>query len=325
MKSMKLFQRKNGTWYVQFSRGKKKSLKTKDAKTAQDLFDAMEKEYLEGRLHILDSVERITLEQYKDKFVANRQDKSPRTRSLDSLALRSLGECIGHTTALKTINKAKIDKFKKASMAKGLSKTSLNVYLRHIRKALNEAFEDGYLPKPVKVEEVKVDKPLPRILTKEERTQILTNAAKEDPDMHRIILFALWTGCRVSEILRIRWQHVQEDFCRVTGKGEKERIVPLLDQAKEAMGSTRDVGPVFRQFHPHTVSHRFKVIARACKIEDAHFHHLRHTAATNMLEAGIKLSTIKKVLGHADIRTTEIYAQVLDAEMIAEFKEKMGK
>ena len=323
MKCMKLFKR-NKTWYVQFSRGKKKSLRTQDEKKARKLFNAMEKKFLAGRLQVLDEIDRITLDDYRELFIARRGDKSKDTLRMDSLALRTLADVLGGKTAIRTINKEKIDKFKAAQMARGLSKTSLNIYLRHIQKALNEAFEDGYLTKPVKVEQVKAGKPLPKILNPKERKDILEYAEGNDSDMHRIILFALWTGCRLSEILGVRWQDVNGEFCRVTGKGSKERIVPLLAGALEAMGEVKDVGPVFRQFHPNTVSHRFKDIAIACKVE-ARFHNLRHTAATVMLEAGIRLATIKKVLGHADIRTTEIYAKVLDEEMLAEFKEKMGK
>ncbi len=71
-------------------------------------------------------------------------------------------------------------------------------------------------------------------------------------------------------------------------------------------------GPVFIQWHSDTITHRFKAVARACGIEDVHFHNLRHSTATQMLESGIPLEVVQRILGHSDIRVTQIYAKVRD-------------
>ncbi len=65
-------------------------------------------------------------------------------------------------------------------------------------------------------------------------------------------------------------------------------------------------------YHKSTVTGHFKQIARACEIEDVHFHNLRHSAATQMITSGIRLEVVQEILGHVDIRTTQIYAKIMD-------------
>jgi len=90
------------------------------------------------------------------------------------------------------------------------------------------------------------------------------------------------------------------------------------------MGPAKKKGPIFLQVHPDTHTHRFKKLALKCGIEDVHFHHLRHSASTAMLEAGIDLPVIQKILGHESISTTQIYADVLDNHMIDQMKKFEG-
>jgi integrase/recombinase XerD len=94
--------------------------------------------------------------------------------------------------------------------------------------------------------------------------------------MWRIITFALWTGCRRQEILNLKWQNVSENTCRIIGKGQKERVVYLLQDALKVMDPMRHIGPVFKKMYKDTVSHKFKALADACNIK-ALFHNLRHT------------------------------------------------
>ena len=152
------------------------------------------------------------------------------------------------------------------------------------------------------------------------RSYYVSCAREKDAEMYRIIRFALYTGCRRSEILDLRWENVSGNMVRLVGKGDKERVIPLVPQALEAMGPRLDMGPVFVQVHPDTYSHRFKAICRICGIDDRNFHCLRHSSATAMLESGIDLPVIQKILGHADISTTQIYAEVRDRLLVDQMK-----
>lgn len=308
---MRLYQRDNGIWYVRKGRSGWKSLGTKDEKVARAALKRLEKEDLEARLFTLDK-SGITLDQWKTEYLSGRGHLSPNTTRVDEIALRLLGDVIGHNTPIRAITKARLDEFQNVSLARGLSKGALAVYQRHIRAALNAAGALDYLEKVPQVKEVKRPQKLKKLLSPEESARLIAHAREVDPDMARIIQFALYTGCRRAEILGLRWEHIKNGVAYITGKGEKERAVPLLPGALEAMGEIKHIGPVFRQFHPDVVTHRFATLAASVGLTDVTPHSLRHSAATQMLSSGIPLPVVQEILGHAQISTTQIYARVLE-------------
>ena len=92
------------------------------------------------------------------------------------------------------------------------------------------------------------------------------------------------------------------------------------------MGPPQDLGYVF--WHPNDLdkyTKEFKKIARACGIEDLHFHNLRHTAATDMLASGMKVEYVQEVLGHEDISTTMIYVKILQRNLKREMQKMRSK
>jgi integrase len=291
-------------------------------KDADQIMRDLRRNWHKRKLIELTRGKAITLDAFRQEYISNRQDKSPDTLRADSLALRSLGDVIGHSIQIRMIDIRKIDMFKRMSLDRGLSPVSLSNYLRHVRAALNSAVEYGYLDKCPKIKMPEMEKKLPRILEPEEIKRILENAKTEDYEMWRIIHFTLWTACRRSEIISLKWEcFTDDDMCSVRGKGNKTRRIAIQPEAKTALQPKMDIGPVFKQWHKDTISKRFHKICESCGIPNARFHDLRHTAATHMLRNGIKIEVIQKILGHADIRTTQIYAHVQD-ELI---RKEMGK
>ena len=316
---MRLFKR-GKTYYIEFKRGVKRSLGTGDKEEARRLFKIAKAEYLRGKLVKLQT-DRLTVKEFIYKYLETRFDVSDFTLRKDRISLNLLIEFIGADACIQTLREEDIAKIKSGCLAQGLKKTSINAYLRHIRTALNWAHDQKIIKKPLKVKMFKPSNLLPRTLISSEIEQIRTYSKKKDFEIYRMIEFALWTGCRREEIKNLTWQNVKGDHLRIVGKGEKERIVPLLPGAKEAMGEVKDLGPVFLQIHLDTISHRFKAIARACNMDDVKFHTLRHSAATRMVESGIRIEIIQKILGHSDISTTKIYAKIYDQVV----KDEMSK
>jgi integrase/recombinase XerD len=135
------------------------------------------------------------------------------------------------------------------------------------------------------------------------------------------------SGLRVSELISLRLEDVSFDagFLRVTGKGSKERIVPLHSRALERLKRyiskdrpdilrkkdspylfvTRRGGPMTRQRFWQTM----KAFGRRSRL-DISPHTIRHSFATHLLEGGADLRSLQKLLGHADISTTQIYTKV---------------
>lgn len=326
--------RKRGKYYsLWFTRaevppaGKLVSLKkivghlVSDKDEAQAVLKIIKREWHKSKIVELAKGKQISISKLADAYTsdADRAELSPDTHRMDALALKTLQDIVGDKV-VRALSERDFKKFKSVLVAKGLSRHSINSYRRHILAALNYAKANGYLTKLPVFKRVKTGIHMPRVLTRAEINSILDYSGKNDRQMGRIIQFALWTGCRRQEILRLSWPDISGKMCRITGKGDKQRRIYLLDGAIEAIGERQDLGPVFKQWHKDTVSHRFKAVCRTVGIEDVHFHNLRHSAATYMIESGVNPKAVQRALGHADARTTEKYIKIHDEFMIAEVK-----
>lgn len=314
---MKLYQRKNGYWYIRFRRGVERSTGTRDEAEAQSVVDEISRTQAKAHLARLEQKNVLTLDRYREMYVAGRDDDMDAdTTRADDLALRSLMDVIGANIPLNLVDEDALKRFRMACLRRGLKKTSVNTYLRHIKSALRHAVETGHLKEAPRVGFIKVGKRLPVIIPPDHFPFILDSAYTLNYEMWRIIRFAMWTGCRREEILNVRhehrYNHAGGTWLNVYGKGDWQRSIFLLDDAVVAMEPLSAAGRVFHPFHKDTVSKQFKAIVRACGYGNYKFHNLRHSAGTQMLACKIPLPVIQRVLGHSDIATTQIYAHVLD-------------
>jgi integrase len=312
---MRLFKRGH-VYYIEVAKDKRKSLGITDKKEAQKVFRAIKKKQLQEKLFLLDEKDRISISQFSKIYLSDpdRVNLSDETLSKDELVLRLLIDVVGDIP-LKLVNKDALKTFKTISL-KRVKPVSVNSYLSHIKASLGWAMAEGYIDKIPQIKKIKIGETIPRYLSIDDIKKILKYAKDKSPEMYRIIKFALYTGCRRAEIIKARYDHIQDQSIRIYGKGSKERLIPLLPQALDIQ---KDIGKLFTYKHVSTLSHYFLKIVRACGVQ-ARFHDLRHTAATQMLASGIDLKIVKEILGHADIRTTEIYAKVLAATMQREMK-----
>lgn len=315
------FDPRREKWYIEIDRKKTRSLKTNDKSEAMARAKAIAEEYNRRKVASLSEIPRMTLGHFIAKYENERKiDVAKKTLKLDITALKEFAAAIGKDKLLTLIKKDDITEFKRICLTRGVKKISINSYLRHIRSALNHAHRDGLIKNKITIPLFPPDRKLPRILTAPERSKIINYAQENDPELHRIIIFGLNTGCRREEIKNARWQNYSEGMLKVTGKGQKDRYVPIVENAMIAMGEPKDIGPIFLQVHADSYTHRFKAIAKACGIHDISFHKLRHSAATAMLESGIDIKIVKEILGHADLKTTEIYTHVQNRLLLSEIQ-----
>jgi integrase/recombinase XerD len=322
---MKIYQRKeSGTWYIRLPGGGKHCLDTKDEREAELLGNAVMKKILNGEALRAESRSRISLSEFRKSYLKDIENEvAEKTQAIYSTSLRMFEQALGGSFQLAAVDEDTIKRFIKACKARGVKKVSINTYLRHIRAALRSSTAKRYISAAPTFKMQRPPKRLPRVLSSDEKDILLLHSKHCDPRMHRYIRFGLLTGARRHEIWNLTWQnvHLTDDFCRLIGKGDKERTMPLIAGAVEAMGEEKKLGHVFHHFDDvDTITHKFKEIARACGIEDIHFHHLRHTAATDMLAAGMRIEYVQKVLGHSSIAVTQIYAHVLEADLKLEIK-----
>jgi len=168
-----------------------------------------------------------------------------------------------------------------------------------------------------KIERPKAEKKLPRVIEKE---FLLEKLSKIKNIKHKAILtLAYSTGMRVSEVCNLKIEDIDSKRMLIhikNGKGRKDRIVPL----------TQTVLVLLRQHYKleNPVTYIFngqkkgdKYTSRSCNEivkkylgKEYHFHLLRHSNATAMLEAGTDLRYIQSHLGHSSSKTTEIYTHV---------------
>lgn len=182
---------------------------------------------------------------------------------------------------------------------------------------------------------------LPKVLSIAEVDRLLSTAeaeanAEATPDKQAsalrlyVLLELLYaTGLRVSELVSLRRSAVMRDtsFLTVTGKGNKERVVPLNDRARDAIKTyvaTLEPGPFLFPaggsdgFLSRQVFARdLKALAGRAGISAARVapHVLRHAFASHLLAGGADLRVVQMLLGHADISTTQIYTHVLDEKL----------
>lgn len=96
---------------------------------------------------------------------------------------------------------------------------------------------------------------------------------------------------------------------------------PMLKPVKIVLKRNQlDIGRIFPEWHPDTVTHWVKQALIDAGIEGHRLHDLRHSCATYLLKSGVDITVVQRIMGHSQISTTMLYAKVLDDIMKSEMK-----
>jgi integrase/recombinase XerD len=269
-----------------------------------------------GTLQTERGVSRHTLAAYRrdltdfDRFLARAGHRLTDVRADDVLAY---------------LEHAKARGLKPASIARRLA--AVRGLYRHLVR------EDALSRDPTEhVDTPRTSRPLPKTLTRETATSLVEALEGDTPRAlrDRTLLEVLYaTGMRASECLDLRLEDVNLNagYALCTGKGRKQRLVPLGEQAvtwlrqylrdaRPTFTRKRDCGRVFVNPRGGALSRQslWTVVRRAAatagirrKISP---HMLRHSFASHLLEGGADLRSVQTMLGHADIGTTQIYTHL---------------
>jgi len=267
---------------------------------------------------------------------------SPNTVESYARDLASLGAFADEGgTAVESLSRRDLEAFVRSRMAGGLAPRSVARMVACVRGFYRfVAVEQKREVSPAEdLQAPRAWAPLPRFLDLHEVDQLLAVPDTATPRGFRDkamieVLYA--TGMRVSELVAVRPNdlHLDEGYLTCVGKGDKERIVPLgqdaiawvrryLEHGRSVLAkrgspwlfvNARDGGPLSRVGF-------WKVLKeygiRAGIGGDLSPHVLRHSFATHLLERGADLRAIQMMLGHADLSTTQIYTHVLEARLRA--------
>ena len=127
-------------------------------------------------------------------------------------------------------------------------------------------------------------------------------------------LFSCYTGLRYTDILNLNYTDISNDYILlVMGKTNDQIMIPLIDKAKKLIDQPQQSGKVFNVYTNQKCNEYLKLIMVHANInKTVSFHTARHTFATISLNLGIPVHVVSKLLGHADLKTTQIYAKLFE-------------
>ncbi len=311
-----LFRRKNGFFYIVSCKGSRRiwrSLRTRDLEAAQLLFVEAEESMERSRRTTLSSFFRDFLERapltYQDKTISIYE------RSFRKF-LKSCGD-----KAIKLVVPADAERFK-VVRSREISPVSVNIELKSLRAAFNESRRmqlternpfDG-------LKLVRVPYREAAHLTEDELSGLLCSI--NDKEFRHIIKFAVLTMMRRGEIVNLRWKDIdlarKQIHVRSTDtfivKGGKPRAIPMSEWVSQFL-KQRSQKEVFvflsrdgKRLDGNALSRRFKRHVRRSGLNDAiHFHSLRHTGISLLINKGVPSNFVQQIAGHSSLRVTEVY------------------
>lgn len=203
-----------------------------------------------------------------------------------------------------------------------LSQNSALSYFNKVKATLKQAYKDGLLQTDLnrKVETVKPAETQRNFLTIEELNQLVKTDCK-NPILKRAALFSALTGLRYSDIAKMVWGEIEYiegngyfiQFQQQKTKGVE--MMPISEQAYSLLGERKQaIDAVFDglNYSAYANKHLANWIGLAGITKDITFHCFRHTFATLQLSRGTDIYTVSKMLGHRELKTTQIYAKIID-------------
>lgn len=202
-----------------------------------------------------------------------------------------------------------------------LSQNTASTYFSVFKAALKQAFIDGYFTTDIsaKVKSIPAQETRREYLTIEELNTLVETPCENDV-LKRAALFSALTGLRHSDIQKLKWNEISSEgnqprinFTQKKTKGVE--YMPISQQALEICGEPKSANDlVFENLtNPSWINRPLKNwVTKAGISKNITFHCFRHTFATLQLSNGTDIYTVSKMLGHTNVKTTQVYAKVID-------------
>lgn len=237
-----------------------------------------------------------------------------------SKRLRSITH--GDILHFKTQRLDTIVKFKKAP-PRQRSIATVNRELTVLKRMLSIAFREGWILRhPFSGSDVIIspsdETKRTRVISRDEEALLLDACDERREKLKAIIICALETGMRRGEIFTLRWRDVDLENRRIhiqalNTKTLKSRSVPITPLLFETLTALPHRGESSRVFGiTDTIKRSWATAKRIAGITDLKFHDLRHTYATRLVQAGIPIAEVSRILGHTNLATTFRYSNIDD-------------
>lgn len=302
----------NGTRYRQ-------STGTADRKLAQRIQDNVKGEIAQGKWFERLPGEEKTFREMMEKYLTEHASKKASARSFAGYSknlISFFGDCI-----LTEITPKAISEYKMKRREDGVKPATINRELAAMKKAFNLALKEWEWVKENPVMKVSMEQEnnkRDRWLRDDEEKRLLRACP---PWLQELEVFALNTGMRLSEILELKWNEVDLSRMTVTvirSKNGEKRTIPINGTALQLLskkylvhsGRSEFVFPSQAQtmISKYNVGRAFRGAIVKAEVKDLHFHDLRHTFATRLVQAGQDLYKVQKLLGHKSAAMTQRYA-----------------
>lgn len=203
-----------------------------------------------------------------------------------------------------------------------ITQSSARAYYNKFKAALKQAYKKGLIEQDLSTRIDGISEPeVQREHLTLEQLQALVNTPCSIPLLKNAALFSALTGLRFSDIAKMVWGEVQYSemegyFLQFRQKKTKGvEVLPISEQAYNLLGEPKEpTEQVFKGliYSAYLNVHLKQWILRAGITKDITFHCFRHTFATLQLSFGTDIYTVSKMLGHRELRTTQIYAQIVN-------------
>jgi len=193
-----------------------------------------------------------------------------------------------------------------------------------------------------KLENIKLEMKLPTVLSYEEILKLLDVKGNKPGDIRNKVMIELLysTGLRISELVSLNVTDIDlnENLVKCIGKGNKERIIPIgdtitkllekyINKIRPLLLKSKQSDKLFISSYGRGITRQsffkfLKMQAKRCNIsKDISPHTIRHSFATHLLEYGADLKSISELLGHENIKTTQIYTHLSKSKIRADYDE----
>lgn len=317
-----LFKRNNGVYYVGYYQGGKRVWKSTGARLKTDAIRTL------TNFSTLLQEQQIpaTLSRFISEFIPYATGNySKTTVDFYRLALARLKEMSGDCL-LSSLTMQHLDQYKVKRIADRVSGVTVNRELQALRAALTTAVRWKHISSNPfsRMQQVALPERTPSYFSKADMKTLMS--AIQEPWLKEVILFGVLTGMRRGEILNLRWQDI--DLTRKTiliqtsptfrTKQGKRRVIPLNDLLigllrARATHSQSDYVFTLKnaRIRDDFATKRLKNYIRDCGLDERlHFHSLRHTFASWLVQNSVSIYEVQKLLGHSNIAVTQVYSHL---------------